>query len=304
MKVVDTIILLLSIATNLSVAIYGITLIRRYELKVAFYAIPLALFLMTIRRFIPLFDLLFSLGYAFDILNDGIGLVVSMLMLFGVIGINHLSIERMKANEKIQTLLSEKDLILKEVHHRIKNNINTIKAFLSLQAGEINDPAAIAALEDTERRLDSMMLLYEELYRSTSYLEVDAKSYLERLIAHIIENLPPKDHMVLETEIDEFMLDAKRLQAVAIIINELLCNTMKYAFNGQKEKAIKVMANITADVIAISIQDNGKGMPESIDFENSQGFGLILVKELTRQLYGEIRIERTMGTKIILEFSK
>jgi two-component sensor histidine kinase len=304
MKSLDSIILMLSIATNLSVAIYGISLIRRYKLKRAFYAIPLALFLMTVRRFIPLYDLLFSLSHVFDILNDSIGLAVSMLMLFGLIGINHLSIERMNANEKIQTLLTEKDLILKEVHHRIKNNINTIKAFLSLQAGQINDPAAIAALEDTEGRLDSMMLLYEELYRSTSYLEVDAKCYLERLVEHIIENFPSRDQMAVETEFDEFMLDAKRLQSVAIIINELLSNTMKYAFNGQTEKAIKVTAKVTSDSIAISIQDNGKGMPESIDFENSQGFGLILVRELTKQLYGKIRIGRNQGTNIVLEFNR
>jgi two-component sensor histidine kinase len=304
MKFFDTIILALSIATNLFVAIYGLTLISRYKLKAAFYAIPFALFLMTIRRFIPLYDLLSRLSYTFDTFNDSIGLVVSMLMLFGVIGINNLSIERMKANEKIQSLLSEKDLILKEVHHRIKNNMNTIKAFLSLQAGAIDDPAAITALEDTERRLDSMMLLYEELYHSASYLEIDAKKYLERLVVHISDNFPSKAQMKVETEFDEFILDAVRLQSLAIVINELLSNTMKYAFNDQIEKIINVMAKVSGNAITISIQDNGKGMPDSIDFENSPGFGLLLVRELTKQLFGKITIERNMGTKIILEFSK
>jgi PAS domain S-box-containing protein len=210
--------------------------------------------------------------------------------------------DRKIAEELINTLLSEKELILKEVHHRIKNNMSTIADLLSLQADTVENPAAKAALKDAESRVQSMMLLYNKLYQSSGFKSVPVLSYLTTLINEILANFPNSASIKVWKIIDDFSLDAKKLQPLGIIINELLTNIMKYAFSGMALGVITVSARLKGKKVYLSIEDNGNGMPESIDFTNSPGFGLMLVGLLTKQLHGTILIERTKGTKVILEF--
>ncbi|MBP7282463.1 MAG: PAS domain S-box protein [Leptospiraceae bacterium] len=212
--------------------------------------------------------------------------------------------ERKDAEKKIKALLAEKELILKEVHHRIKNSMNTIKSLLTLQAAMLKDPTAIEALTDTESRVQSMMLLYDKLYRSTGYIEISIKDYLFSLIDEIIENFPNGDSITVQKNMDDFICDAKKLQSIGIIINELLTNIMKYAFLGKENQVnlIEVSVILKNNKASIVIKDNGVGIPENIDFENSTGFGLTLVRLLTEQIGGTIGIERKNGTSVILEF--
>jgi two-component sensor histidine kinase len=210
--------------------------------------------------------------------------------------------ERKIAEELIKTLLAEKELILKEVHHRIKNNMATIAGILSLQAETLEEPSAKAALKDAESRVQSMMLLYNKLYQSAGFKSVRVLSYLPALIDEILESFPNSASIKVWKVIDDFSLDAKLLQPLGIIINELLTNIMKYAFTGGILGVITVSAVLRSEKVYLSIEDNGNGMPESVDFANSPGFGLMLVGLLTKQLHGTIRIERVRGTRIILEF--
>jgi PAS domain S-box-containing protein len=211
---------------------------------------------------------------------------------------------RKQAEEKIKSLLAEKELILKEVHHRIKNNMNTINSLLNLQAGSVRDPAAVTALEDAGRRVRSMMLLYDKLYRSDYFSEMSTAQYLPPLIDEILVNFPNCRTVSVEKEIEDFVLDVKKLQSIGIIVNELLTNVMKYAFIGKSGGLIRVSSYLKNGQVSIIIEDNGNGMPESVDFEHSTGFGLMLVGVLSKQLRGNLRIERGNGTKIILEFER
>jgi len=201
-------------------------------------------------------------------------------------------------------LLAEKELILKEVHHRIKNNMNTISSLLSLQSAMIAEPAAISALSDAGNRIRSMSLLYDKLYRSVDYSELSVKDYLTTLVDEVVVNFPNSQHVRVEKRLEDFMLDAKRMQPLGIIINELITNAMKYAFRGREHGVLTVSAAMTGALIQISIQDDGTGIPDSITLEGHDGFGLQLVNALARQLDGTIRIERDNGTRIVLEFSK
>ncbi|MBP6738976.1 MAG: PAS domain S-box protein [Leptospiraceae bacterium] len=212
--------------------------------------------------------------------------------------------DRKQAEEKIKTLLVEKEMILKEVHHRIKNNMNTICSLLLLQTQSITNTTAITALEEAANRVNSMALLYDKLYKSEEYTEVSVKDYLFILLDEILENFPNSSSIKLEKRIEDFELNTKRLQPLAIIVNELITNIMKYAFNGRNNGIIIVTATILNKIVTLSIEDNGNGLPESTSFTNSTGFGLMLVRGLTEQLNGKIRIERGNGTKIILEFPK
>jgi PAS domain S-box-containing protein len=210
--------------------------------------------------------------------------------------------ERKEAEKKIQNLLTEKELILQEVHHRIKNNMNTIKGLLYLQAIEMKDTSAAGALHEAENRVQSMMILYDKLYSSHDYQEMSINSYLGPLIDEILVNFANHSIVKVEKDIASFTLDANVVFPMGIIVNELLTNIMKYAFIGRESGIITVSAKKNESMVTISLGDNGKGIPESINFDSSTGFGLNLVGMLTSQIGGSIRIERGAGTKFVLEF--
>ncbi len=210
--------------------------------------------------------------------------------------------ERRKAEERIRTLLAEKELLLKEVHHRIRNFMNTINSLLILQASTLKDPAVIRVLEEAGNRLQCMMLLYDKLYHSADFKKVSVMDYITSLVNEILAGFPDSNLVKTDIKIDDFVLDAKRLQSLGIIINELLTNIMKYAFNSTGGMLISIYLALSGSRVTFIIHDNGIGMPESIDFGNSTGFGLILVDMLAKQLKGAIRLERCEGTRFILEF--
>lgn len=209
---------------------------------------------------------------------------------------------RKEAERTIEALLEGKNLILKEVHHRIKNSMNTIVGLLGLQAAMLEDPVAIEALKDTESRVSSMMVLYDKLYRSVDYTELSIKEYLPSLIEEILANFPNRRMVKVEGKIEDFVVAGKKLQSIGIIITELLTNIMKYAFVDRESGSISVSASLNDAVATIMVKDDGRGIPESISFENSTGFGLILVRTLTEQIGGTIRLDRREGTVFDLRF--
>jgi two-component sensor histidine kinase len=210
--------------------------------------------------------------------------------------------ERTRAEETIKALLAEKELILREVHHRIKNNMNTMRSLLSLQARRTGDAATSAALDDAAKRLVSMEVLYDKLYRSTGFSDLSVAQYLQALVDAVLSNFPGYEAIAVEKQFEDFILDAKRLQPLGIIVNELLTNAMRYAFKGKSDGRLLVSAALASGLAAIVVQDNGNGIPDSVELGRSTGFGLMLVHELTQQLGGSIRIERGGGTRIVLEF--
>lgn len=210
---------------------------------------------------------------------------------------------RKKAEETTSALLQEKEVILKEVHHRIKNNMMTMIGLLSLQSDKVKSTEAINALQDAGNRIQSMLVLYNKLYDTSDFQNISIKIYLQTLIEEVIDNFPQKEKVKIETNIDDFTLDTKSVFNLGIIINELITNTMKYAFAGRDTGKIIVSASVSEDNITIIYQDNGIGVPESISFENSTGFGFKLVSMLIKQLQGKIQIERLQGTKFIIKLN-
>ncbi len=215
--------------------------------------------------------------------------------------------DRKQAEDRIRSLLAEKELLLKEVNHRIKNNMNTMVGILALHERTLTDPSAVAALADAGSRMQSMRLLYDKLYRSAGFRELSLKDYLSALIDEILANFPEIVPVTVEKRIDDFMLDARRLQPLGIIINELLTNIMKYAFTGRTAGRILVSAlqdtdNGNGGDIVVIVEDNGRGLPESVSLDQPSGFGLTMVQALSTQLGGTVRIERENGTRIVLRF--
>lgn len=208
------------------------------------------------------------------------------------------------AGDKIEALLTEKNLLLKEVHHRIKNNMNTLSGLLSLQAATLSDPVAVESLENAGGRVRSMQLLYDKLYTTANFHEMSVASYLPGLVDEILANFPNFNKVTVRKNIQDFVLPLKQLQPLGIILNELLTNTMKYAFTGKSDGTIEISATIEGKKVTLSVADDGCGIPDSVSFNHSTGFGLELVHGLTQQISSTIRIERESGTKIILEFDR
>jgi PAS domain S-box-containing protein len=210
--------------------------------------------------------------------------------------------EMKRAKDTIKRLFDEKSLILKEVHHRIKNNLNTIHSLLFLQADAMEADAAKNALVDAGSRVQSMLTLYDQLYLSTGFTSLSLKAYLPPLVDRIISLFANRDLVTLAMDIDDVVLDAKQLQPLGVIVNELLTNIMKYAFVGKEEGKISIAASASRDRVTLSVQDDGNGIPDSVDFDNPRGFGMSLIDGLSQQLDGNLRVERGAGTKVVLEF--
>lgn len=207
------------------------------------------------------------------------------------------------AEEEINKLLKEKEILLKEVHHRIKNNMNTIKGLITLQIGNLNNPSLVTLLEDIENRVQSMIILYDKLYCSENYRELSVKDYIETLTEEIICNFPNRSIINLEKNIEDFILNVAFLAPLGIIINELLTNIMKHAFSGQDSGVITISLSLKGNTANLVINDNGKGLPEDVKLNGDTGFGLNLVAMLMEQIGGNMKIERDNGTTFILQFN-
>ena len=210
--------------------------------------------------------------------------------------------QRKRVEEQIQNLLNEKEMLLKEVHHRIKNNMNVIRSLLSMQADKLETPEAVTTFQDAIARIESMGILYDKLYRTENYKAVSVKDYLSQLIDEIMQIFPGRQSTQIKKQIDNFNLDPKRLFPIGIIVNELLTNTMKYAFTGRNSDLLQITVKENHGNVILTIQDNGKGLPEGFAINKSGGFGLMLVDMLSQQLEGSFTIENNNGAKSTLEF--
>jgi two-component sensor histidine kinase len=235
-------------------------------------------------------------------------LTVSPMWQIGESPTHHIAVvqditERKLADEKIFNLLKEKEHLLKEIHHRVKNNMHTIYSLLMVQSNSEDDSKAAKILQDAAGRVQSMMVLYDKLYRSQTDDTISIREYLPTLINEITDLFPAKDVIKIETEIDDIFLNSKVLSPLGILVNELITNTMKYAFVNRDSGIIRVTARRKENRISIEFEDNGNGIPESVSFESSKGFGLQLIGLLVKQIGGVISIDRANGTKFTIEFS-
>lgn len=220
-------------------------------------------------------------------------------LLFSII---HDITERKLAETKVNSLLKEKEIILKEVHHRIKNNMSVIYNLLELQTDAITDTTAITIIKDAASRIKTMAVLYDKLYLGKDFHELSLEKYLPPLAEEILSHFPGRNKINFSAKVEPISLRAERLQPIGIITNEILTNIMKYAFTGKDSGEIYIRAFTNEKTFILEIQDNGNGIPENYNVYNSDGFGLTLVRMLTKQLKGKLKIESNPGTKFIISF--
>lgn len=205
--------------------------------------------------------------------------------------------ETKETADKIKALLEEKKLLLREVHHRIKNNMATVASLLSLQSSHRENPEAAAALSEAAGRIQSMMLVYDRLYRSEDFREVSAKQYLDELYQEICRQFGPPPGIRMEGRFEEILLDSGLLIPIGMVMNELVTNAFKYAFPGERSGSIRVtLARAGETSICLTVEDDGVGIPEDFDLESAEGFGFLLVRALAQQVRGTVECRRGGGS--------
>ena len=210
--------------------------------------------------------------------------------------------QQVEAENKIKSLLTEKEILLKEVHHRIKNNMSTVVSLLSLHADSVTEKHTREILEESGNRVRSMIVLYDRLFLSLNFRELPLTDYLYPLSIQIHRNFEKAGKVALTHDLQDVVLSSEKLFPVGIIVNELITNSMKYAFLDKENGKITISSRTENGQVSIMVEDNGKGSDQPIDFENSPGFGLQLVSLLTKQLKGTIHSTNESGTKVTITF--
>ena len=205
--------------------------------------------------------------------------------------------ESKEAADRISALLEEKKLLLREVHHRIKNNMGTVASLLSLQSSHRDNPEVAAALSEAGGRIQSMMLVYDRLYRSEDFRSVSARSYLDEVFREISAQFGPPAGIRMEGSFEEILLDSDLLIPVGMVLNELVTNAIKYAFPEGRSGRIRASLARTGDAhLVLTVEDDGAGLPENFEIGSTGGFGFLLVRALAQQVRGRIELGREGGT--------
>lgn len=207
-------------------------------------------------------------------------------------------------SEKLSLSLLEKETLLKEIHHRVKNNLQVISSLLNLQSNTISDPKAISAVRDGQSRVKSMALIHQKLYQAENAAQIDFQEYTEQLVNHLSSTFHSKTEQVTyEVQAKDIYLGIDTAIPLGLIINELVSNAYKYAFKEQKKGNILVkITKLDQKQYLLQVSDNGPGLPETHSLENAKTLGLKLVSILSRQLRGSVQVENKGGTHFKIKF--
>lgn len=234
--------------------------------------------------------------------------------------------ELKKSKKQLQKALEEKEMLIKEVHHRVKNNLMIISSLLELQSYYIKDKTDFDFFMESKKRADSMVLIHERLYKSTDLKRIDFEDYVHALATDLFNAYAnSSDQIKLIINVDNIMLDINTAIPLGLIINELLTNSLKYAFpkvythgpaskslksnynslkDANNDKIIALNFNRNGDEFTLIIKDNGIGFPQDLDFKNTDSMGLELVNSLTKQINGNIQLDNTNGTEFKISFKE
>lgn len=212
--------------------------------------------------------------------------------------------ERKQAENKIQASLQEKEVLLKEIHHRVKNNLQVISSLLKMQSRSLNDPKILEMFQESQSRIQSMALIHEKLYESEDLARINCAEYIHNLTSHLYRSyqVSPRN-LQLDVKVDNISLSIDAALPCGLIINELVSNAIKYAFPDRRSGNIYIHLNMDEQKhYTLKVGDNGIGLPENIDWQNTRSLGLRLVRTLSQQLGATVELDRSDGTMFFLSF--
>lgn len=220
----------------------------------------------------------------------------------GILCISRDITKRKHDENQIRKLLTEKDFLLQEVHHRVKNNMSIVAGLLSLQMQSLTGEEAKAALREAKNRMDSVQRLYDRIYNSSDYSEVNLGEYINDFVQELIK-VYGNERVTVYSNVEKVQVAVKYAIPVGIILNELVTNSMKYAFPSIMKGAIDISLHQRDDeAVELSVVDDGVGFPANFDLAGSNGFGLTVVKTLVQQIEGKIEPIVKPGTGFSIVF--
>ncbi len=208
------------------------------------------------------------------------------------------------AEKRLREELNEKTTLIKEIHHRVKNNLNVVTSLLNLQKNEITDvESAKAAFEESQKRIITMALVHEDLYQSAKLSEIDMSSYVHSLVSRHRELFAGQENVAFDLDIQSVSLDITKAVPVGLIINELVTNALTHASTEKQEVTISIsLQKRVAGMCTLRFHDNGCGLPEDFDIRTQKSLGLNLVNILTQQIDGSLRCFNKKGATFYIEF--
>lgn len=214
--------------------------------------------------------------------------------------------DRNQAETELRASLKEKEVLLKEIHHRVKNNLQVISSLLKLQSGYIDNPSTLALFTDSQNRVKAMALIHEKLYQSSDLSRIQVSDYIQKLTNNLFQSYSVNASAVkLIVDIDDVFLDVDTAIPCGLIINELISNSLKYAFSGREQGEISLEFHlIEPQKYRLKISDNGVGLPPDFSLEETESLGLQLVWNLTEQLGGNIKLYSNNGTCFEITFAR
>lgn len=214
--------------------------------------------------------------------------------------------ERKQAEEKIKASLKEKEVLLREIHHRVKNNMQVISSLLRLQSRQIYDDKYNEMFRESQNRIKSMALVHEKLYQSKDLATVNFSGFVRSLTNNLFRTYVNTDNITLNIDVEDVSLPINSAIPCGLIINELVSNSLKYAFVEGKKGEINISLRYLTDdkKIELVVGDNGISISEDLDYRNTESLGLQLVMTLVKQLHAEIELDRTEGTEFRIKFGK
>lgn len=210
------------------------------------------------------------------------------------------------SNEKLEELLKENKILFREVHHRVKNNLQIVSSLLSLQASYVKDENVLKILKEARARIQSIALVHQKIYQNDNFTDLNFKNYMDEMASYLVSSFSMDlKNIEIVKEIEPVVLDLDTTIYLSMIINELIINSYKYAFqnNNGGKITIKFYSDSQKHYVLI-VSDNGIGLPESVDFKNPKTLGLDLVMGLTESLSGTIEVQRNQGTTFLIRFKK
>ena len=204
----------------------------------------------------------------------------------------------------MERLVEEKEWLLKEIHHRVKNNLQTIISLLNSQSSYLKDDLAISTIKNSQNRIYAMSLIHQKLYKEDNVSMIDMPDYCNELVEYLKESFSA-EYIHFEVKIDAIELDISQAIALGLIINEVITNSIKYAFKDTENCIIRLsLSEISENCYKLFISDNGIGIQDIVELQNSNSFGMTLINGLSNTLEGDLAIKNENGLSFELVFKK
>jgi two-component sensor histidine kinase len=223
----------------------------------------------------------------------------------GRVGVARDITERRRVDAQIKASLQEKEVLLKEIHHRVKNNLQIISSLLNLQSKYIKDPHMLQMFHDSQSRIRSMALIHEILYQSRDIAQIDFPEYIKNLMIQVFRSYGEHSKEVtFEINVKNIMLDVDTAISCGLIINELVSNSLKHAFSNRRSGKIYIeLSEKNENTLLLIVHDNGIGFPKDIELGAMDSLGLKLVIALTNQISGSVELDKMNGTTFKILFN-